>query len=101
VALALLAWMFFSLSTKFQNRIGVYAEWAWAAHKKLVPAARPPTNWQHGVARKLRGITAALYRVWLKLLVPVLGVALGVIALVVLSPYWIPRTLRRRRPWMA
>jgi uncharacterized protein (DUF2235 family) len=100
-SLLLLAWLFFSLSTKFQKRIAVYAESAWASQKKLVRAARPKANWQHSAARKLRGVTAPLYQLWLKVLVPVLGISIGLVALVLLSPYWILRTLRRRRPWMA
>jgi uncharacterized protein (DUF2235 family) len=102
VALLLLAWAFFVWSEKMQRRIAVQAEWAWSAHKHLVPAARPPADWHNSVARFLRPITAFLYRwVWRETVVRVLGVVLGLVALVVLSPYWIWRVLHPRRPWMA
>jgi uncharacterized protein (DUF2235 family) len=101
VSLALLAYVFFVWSPKFQRRIAVHAEWAWAAHKKLEPEARPKTDWHNSVARALRPITAKLYRALLAVLVPVLGWLIGILALVLFSPLWLSRLLRRKRCWMA
>ncbi|HEX5210231.1 MAG TPA: DUF2235 domain-containing protein [Pseudolabrys sp.] len=101
VSLALLAWTFFIWSSRLEQRIEDLAEWAWAAHKGLAAAAEPKTDWRNVVARVLRPITGWLYRnIWRGLLVPLLGIAIGVVALVLLSPYWIWRVFRRK-PWMA
>ena len=98
VSLALLAWAFFFLVEKIGSRL---AEWAWAGHKRLAAAAQPKTDWHNVVARALRPVTAFLYRwLWRGVFVPVLGIGLGLAALMILSPYWIWRTLCRR-PWMA
>lgn len=101
VSLGLLAWSFFCWSKKMEQRIEVLAEWAWAGHKRLAAAAKPETDWHNVVARALRPVTAFLYRwLWRGVFVPVLGIGLGLAALVLLSPYWIWRMIRRR-PWMA
>jgi hypothetical protein len=100
VGLLLLAWSFFIWSEKMQRRIAVHAEWAWSGAKNLVAAAQPKTDWHNAVARRLRPITAWLYRwVWRKVVVAVLGIVLGVVALILFSPYWLFRIFRRR-PWM-
>jgi uncharacterized protein (DUF2235 family) len=102
VSLALLAYVFFFWAPKFQRRIAVHAEWAWAVHKKLDPPARPKTDWHNSVARKLRPITERFYRICLVILVPVLGWLIGIVALVLFSPFWIWRRLGRgKRCWMA
>ncbi|HSP49302.1 MAG TPA: DUF2235 domain-containing protein [Pseudolabrys sp.] len=101
VSLLLLAWAFFIWSSKLEQRIEVLAEWAWAGHKGLAPAAKPETDWRNAVARALRPITARFYRwVWRGIFVPVLGIGIGVVVLIALSPFWLWRALRRR-PWMA
>jgi len=100
VAFGLLAWSFFIWSGRLEAQIEVLAEWAWAGHKGLAAAAQPKTDWRNVVARALRPITGWLYRaVWRGLLVPLLGIAIGVVTLVLLSPYWIWRVFRRRS-WM-
>jgi hypothetical protein len=100
VALALLAWAFFMWSGKLERRIEVLAEWAWAGHKCLPAGAKPKTDWRNAVARMLRPITAFFYRwLWRGIFVPLLGIAIGIVALVLLSPYWIWRLLRSK-PWM-
>jgi uncharacterized protein (DUF2235 family) len=101
VSILLLIWVFQFWSAKLEQRIEDLAEWAWAKQKGLAAAAQPKTDWHNAVARVLRPVTAFLYR-WItrRLIVPVLGIGLGLAALVLLSPYWIWRTLRRR-PWMA
>ena len=89
------------LVEKMEALVEVFAEWAWARHKGLAAAAQPQTDWHNVVARALRPVTAFLYRwLWRGVFVPVLGIGLGLAALVLLSPYWIWRVLRRR-PWMA
>jgi hypothetical protein len=46
-------------------------------------------------------VTAWVYRaVWRAVLVNLLGIGLGVLALILLSPFWIWRVVRRR-PWIA
>jgi uncharacterized protein (DUF2235 family) len=101
VSLALLAWAFFIWSKKMEALVEVFAEWAWAKHKGLAAAAQPKTDWHNAVARALRPVTAFLYRwVWRGVFVPLLGIAIGVVVLVLLSPIWLWRALRRR-PWMA
>ena len=101
VSLLLLAWAFFFWSKKLDSRIEALAEWAWAGHKGLAASAQPKTDWHNVVARALRPVTAFLYRrLWRGIVVPVLGIAIGLAALVLLSPIWIWRVLRRR-PWMA
>jgi hypothetical protein len=101
VSLLLLAWSFFCWSKKMEQRIEVLAEWAWARHKGLAAAAKPKTDWHNVVARALRPVTGLLYRwLWRGIFVPVLGIGLGLAAMVLLSPIWIWRLLRRR-PWMA
>lgn len=101
VSFALLAWVFFSWSSKLERRIEVLAEWAWAQHKGLVAAAQPQTDWRNPVARALRPLTGFFYSwIWRGIFVPALGIVLGITGLILLSPYWIPRMLRRR-PWMA
>ncbi len=105
VALALLAWAFFRWSEQIQRRIALHAEWAWAAHKNLTAGAAPSKTWHNRVARKARPITAFLYRwVWQPVVAFVLGIVLGVLALVLLSPFLLWRMLRGivrgRRPWM-
>ncbi|HEY1474240.1 MAG TPA: DUF2235 domain-containing protein [Pseudolabrys sp.] len=100
VSLALLAWAFLFWSRKLEQRIEVLAEWAWASHKGLAAAAQPKTDWHNVVARPLRPVTALFYRgIWRGGLVPLLGIVIGVVALVLLSPYWLWRVFRRR-PWM-
>lgn len=102
VALIFLALVFFWWSGALQRRIEVYSEWAWAKHKGLVATARPKRTWLNAVARPLRPVTAFLYRwVWRETVVRALGIVLGVVALIALSPYWLWRILRPRRPWMA
>jgi len=101
VSLALLALAFFGWSRKLERRIRVMAEWAWASQKGLTTAAKPKTDWRNIVARALRPVTALLYRhIWRGVFVPVLGIAIGVVALIALSPILLWRALRRR-PWMA
>lgn len=101
VSLALLAFVFFFWASQLQNKINIHAEWAWHQHKGLIPQAQPKLSLYNTIGRKIRPVTAWLYKVWLKGLVFVLGVAVGVIAFVILSPYWLFRVARRRRPWMA
>lgn len=100
VSVVLLAWAFFIWSEKMQRRIALHVEWAWASAKELVPAAKPQTDWHNSVARRLRPVTAFLYRwVWRRVVVWLLGIVLGAAALILFSPYWIFRVFRRR-PWM-
>ncbi len=85
ISLGLLAWSFLSWSRKLETRIETLAEWAWAEQKFLPPAARPATGWQNAVAKTLRPVTGFLYRyVWRKILVNLLGIMLGVAALILL-----------------
>lgn len=101
IALALLAFVFFIWSKRLQTRIEVHAEWAWARQKGLPATARPNTNWYNVVARRLRPVTAWLYRrVWRMVLVNLLGVVLGLLGLIFLWPILLWRVFRRR-PWMA
>jgi uncharacterized protein (DUF2235 family) len=101
VSLALLAWIFFVWSKRLEQRIEVLAEWAWAKHKGMPAAAKPKTDWRNFVAKALRPITGCFYRIiWRGLFVPAIGILLGVAALVLLSPFWLWRVLRRR-PWVA
>lgn len=101
LALALLALVFFVWTDRLHKRIEVHAEWAWARQKGLPAAAKPKTDWYNAVARPLRPVTAWVYRaVWRAVLVNLLGIGLGVLALILLSPFWIWRVVRRR-PWMA
>jgi len=67
----------------------------------LPPAAAPAPNWLNAIARPGRKISGCLYRtLWLGLFVNAIGIILGIMALIVSSPYWIWRVFRRR-PWMA
>ena len=101
VSLALLAWVFFIWSSKLEQRIEVFAEWAWAGYKGLPATAQPKTDWHNVVARALRPLTAFFYRwIWRGVVVPLLGIAIGAVMLVVLSPIWIWRLLRSK-PWSA
>jgi uncharacterized protein (DUF2235 family) len=104
VSLGLLAWVFLSWSGKLERRIEVLAEWAWAKHKGLAAAAQPRTDWRNAVAKALRPITGWLYRnVWRGIFVPLLGIAIGIVVLIVailLSPFWIWGKFRHK-PWMA
>jgi uncharacterized protein (DUF2235 family) len=101
VSLLLLAWAFFIWSDKLERRIEVFAEWAWAAHKGLAAGARPKTDWHNAVARALRPITRFFYRyIWRGIFVPIIGIIIGLVALVLFSPYWIWRVFRHQ-PWMA
>lgn len=101
VALALLAFVFFVWSNRLQQRIEVHAEWAWARQKGLPATARPNTSWYNTVARRLRPITAWLYTwVWRMVFVNLLGIVLGLLALIPFLLIWISRVFRRR-PWMA
>ena len=102
VALALLALLFFKVSDALQRRIDLHAEWAWKGSKALKQLAGPQANWLNTVGRAMRPITAFLYRwVWRRVVVSILGIALGILALILFSPYWITRVLRPSRPWMA
>jgi uncharacterized protein (DUF2235 family) len=101
VALILLALMFFGWANALQRRIRVFSEWAWAGHKGMAAAAKPSTNWLNPIARAMRPITGFLYRtVWRKAAVSILGIGLGMVAIILFSPYWIVKMFRRR-PWMA
>jgi hypothetical protein len=101
VALILLALLFFWWADALQRRIKVFSEWAWAGHKGLVASAKPKTSWLNPVGRAIRPVTGFLYRtVWRRALVFILGIGLGIIAMILFVPYWLPK-LFRRRPWMA
>jgi uncharacterized protein (DUF2235 family) len=101
VSLTLLATLFFVVSATLQRRIAAYAEWAWGDQKGLPPADAPAPNWLNAIARPGRKISGWLYRaLWLGVVVNLIGIVLGVMALIVSSPYWIWRVFRRR-PWMA
>jgi len=98
----LLAWCFFRWSVKLDQRIEAHAEWAWAGAKGLSPSAsRPQPNWHNAVARRLRPITTGLYRLAMAIVIPLLGIVLGLVALVVFSPVWLRTVFQRTRPWMA
>ena len=104
LALAIIAMLFFWVSPALQARIGQFAEWGWAAQKGLPANGAPEPNWMNAIARPGRKISGWCYRIlWLGLVVNAVGFILGVITvivLIVLSPIWIWRELRRR-PWMA
>jgi hypothetical protein len=104
VPLAPLAWVFFVWSKRLEQRIEDLAEWAWASHKGLAPAAEPKPDWRNRVASAFRPFTSFFYRrIWRRGVVPILGITLGLIGLagaILLSPIWIWRKLRRP-PWMA
>ena len=101
ISLAVLALLFFKISSALQARIASYAEWAWGAQKRLPEEGALEPNWLNTIARPGREVTAFLYKaIWRPLAVHALGIAIGLIALVVLSPIWIVRVFRRR-PWMA
>jgi hypothetical protein len=101
LSLALLALLFFKVSGALQRRIDAYAEWAWGDQKGLWPASVPKSTLLNAIARPGRKASAFVHRtLWLGIVVNLVGICLGVVALVVLSPYyaWLAR---RRRPWMA
>ena len=101
VSLTLLATLFFVVSATLQRRIAAYAEWAWGDQKGLPAADAPAPNWLNVIARPGRKISGWLYRtLWLGFVVNAIGIILAVVALIVSSPYWIWRVIRRR-PWMA
>jgi hypothetical protein len=51
----------------------------------------------NAIARPGRRISGWVYRnLWLGFVVNVIGIVLGVVAIVVSSPYWIWRVFRRR-----
>jgi uncharacterized protein (DUF2235 family) len=101
VSLVLLAVLFFVVSGALQRRVAGYAEWAWADQKGLPPTGAPQPNWLNAIARPGRKVSAWIYRwVWLGIVVNLVGIIIGLSALVVASPYWIWRVFRRR-PWMA
>lgn len=104
LALAILAVLFIWVSPALQARIGQFAEWGWAAQKGLPVDGAPEPNWMNAIARPGRKISGWCYRrLWLGLVVNAVGFILGlitVIVLIVLSPIWIWRELRRRS-WMA
>jgi len=105
LAAGLLALVFFLWSPKLEKRIETHAEWAWAEHKFLGMEAQPKTGAYNWIARPLRPVTAFLYRwIWRKGVVNVLGILLGLLALLLLSPYWIWRLFIRpiyyRPPWL-
>jgi uncharacterized protein (DUF2235 family) len=99
LGLALLALFFFKITADLQARIGAHAEWAWGAQKGLPAQSALQPNWLNSIARVGRPITAFLYRIWRGVLVNVLGIAIGVVALIVLLPFWLWRVLRRPA-WM-
>ena len=103
LSLAILALLFFWVSSALQARIGQTAEWGWAAQKGLPSAGAPEPNWMNTIARPGRKISGWIYRtVWRGLVVNAIGLILGIITVIVLtvsSPIWIWRELRRR-PWM-
>jgi uncharacterized protein (DUF2235 family) len=101
VSLALLATLFLWASDALQRRIEAHAEWAWGSQKGLPLEGAPEPNWLNAIARPGRKITGWLYRrLWRGLVVYAVGICLGVVVLVLASPYWIFRVFRRR-PWMA
>jgi uncharacterized protein (DUF2235 family) len=101
LALVVLAVLFFWVSRALQARIGKFAEWGWAAQKGLPADGALEPNWMNAIARPGRRISGWVYRnLWLGFVVNVIGIVLGVVAIVVSSPYWIWRVFRRR-PWMA
>jgi hypothetical protein len=101
LALVVLAVLFFWVSRALQARIGQFAEWGWAAQKGLPADGALEPNWMNAIARPGRKISGWVYRnLWLGFVVNVIGIVLGVVAIVVSSPYWIWRVFRRR-PWMA
>jgi hypothetical protein len=101
LSLAVLALLFFRVSSALQARIGQTAEWGWAAQKGLPPNGAPAANWMNTIARPGRKISGWIYRnVWLRVVVNVAGAMIGLFALIAFSPYWIWRVFRRR-PWMA
>ncbi len=99
LVLLLLALFFFKITGALQARISACAEWAWGAQKGLPPDAVPPLTLLNTVATVGRPITAFLYRIWRGLLVNVLGITIGVVALILLLPFWLWRVLRRPA-WM-
>jgi uncharacterized protein (DUF2235 family) len=99
LGLALLALFFFKITTALQARIGAHAEWAWGEQKGLPAPSALQANWLNSVARVGRPVTAFLYRIWRKVLVNALGIAIGGVALILLSPFWLWRILRRPA-WM-
>jgi hypothetical protein len=105
VALILLVVMFLGWANALQRRIRVFSEWAWAGHKGLVADAKPKTNWLNPIGRAIRPVTDIVYRtVWRKGLVSILGIMLGIVAIIAFVPYWLPKLLWRLfrpRPWMA
>jgi len=96
--LGVLAGLFFVKADDLQDRISARAEWA--AQKALPEQSAPGPSWLNRIARKGRVVTAWLYWLWRQLIVHVLGVVIGVVALILFSPYWIFRVFRRRE-WMA
>jgi hypothetical protein len=100
LALILLAVLFFWIAERLQDRIAAHAEWAWAAQKGLPLHGEPSADWLNIIARPGRVFTAWLYRLWRAFFVYVAGCVLGVVALIVFSPFWVFRVFRRR-PWMA
>jgi hypothetical protein len=104
LSLALLAWLFFRVSTRLEARIKVLAEWSWATHKGLPATARPMTDWRNAVARALRPVTQLFYRVvWRGIFVPAIGILIGLVVLAVAlitSPFWVWSRLKRP-VWMA
>jgi uncharacterized protein (DUF2235 family) len=103
VSLVILALLFFWVSSVLQARIGQTAEWGWAAQKGLPPNGAPEPNWMNTIARPGRKISGWCYRnLWLGIVVNAIGLILGIITVIVLivfSPIWMWRELRRR-PWM-
>jgi uncharacterized protein (DUF2235 family) len=101
VSLALLAVLFFRVADVLQARIGMFAEWAWAAQKGLPATGAPEPNWLNAIARPGRKLSAMLYRfVWIGIIVNIAGFAIGLVTAIILLPIMKLRDLRRR-PWMA
>lgn len=101
VSLVLLAVLFVWTSSALQARIAAHAEWAWAVQKGLPVIGAPEQNWLNAIARPGRKLTAFLYlAVWRPVVVHLAGITIGIVALVVASPFWIYRVFRHR-PWMA
>ena len=101
LSLGLLAWLFFRKSEDLQDRIKARAEWAWSAQKELEARYAPKPGWLNSVARYGRPTTAWLCYYYRKLIVHVLGIAIGVAALVPLTLFGLWRGLFKRRKWLA
>jgi uncharacterized protein (DUF2235 family) len=96
-AVTVLAWLFFKKSGELQNAIQARAEWAWAAQKGLPETSRPAVATTPSQSLDKAGVYP-----WKtpKILIDVLGVAIGILMIVPLGLIALWR-LTRRKPWLA